>query len=162
MDQFVRGDIFVHRPPRQTLKAWQPFWDCVSILFQFQNSDVADGDVELAEWRLNWVAGVALLRTIGHVLAKVDAKESERHSEEIAAFWRELKSHPTENEIFWEFIEKERNNLLKTYSFGGKLAVNSSEAYIEFEDGSDAFQLFRCAVYWWRHHLMTIEARLQA
>src|SRR4051812_8108328 len=89
---YVTGDVFVMRPPHQTLKAWDPFWDCVSILFQFQNSDLVDGDQELSEWRLFWVAGVALLRTVGHVLAKVDAGVSPCHGKAIGSLWTRLQS----------------------------------------------------------------------
>jgi hypothetical protein len=157
---YVTCDIFTHSPPTQALKAWEPFWDCVSVLFQFQNSDVADGNEELPEWRLYWVAGIALLRTIGHVLAKVDANSSADHSQAIDSLWRKLKSDREENWIFWDFIEKERNNLLKTYSFSARFVPNQEGAYIEFEGGEDAFQLFRQAVYWWRHQLMELEAVL--
>src|SRR5215470_16672172 len=114
MVNYVTGDIFVFTPPRQTLKAWGPFWDCVLILFEFQNSDV---DEETSEWRLYWVAGVALLRTIGHVLTKTDARTSQRHRMEIDRLWEAWKSDRNLTSIFWNFIEKERNNLLKTYSF---------------------------------------------
>ncbi len=154
----ITGDIFVFQPPRESLRAWDPFWDCVDILFQFQNSDVADGDDELPEWRLYWVAGISLLRTIGHVLAKVDAKNSPRHSEIISDFWRRLLSERMEHEIFWEFVEKERNNLLKTYQFGAKLCKSSDGYYVATADGQDAFQLFRHAVYWWRKQLMDLKA----
>ncbi len=135
MPNYVTGDIFVASPPKQTLKAWGPFWDCVSILFMFQNSDVADGEEELPEWRLSWVAGLALLRAIGHVLAKVDAKTSLAHGEAITAIWQGFQADRAGSAIFWEFIEKERNNLLKTYSFGARLAYDEEGAYIRFEDG---------------------------
>ena len=115
MVSHITGDIFVRRIPRQTLKAWGPFSDCVTILFQFQNSDVTDGDQELPERRLYWVAGIALLRTVGHVLAKVDAKTSETHAQAIQNLWKGFRSDREDSLIFCEFIEKERNNLLKTY-----------------------------------------------
>lgn len=94
---YVTGDIFVFSPPRQTLKAWGPFWDCVVILFEFQNSDV---DEEHSEWRLYWVAGIALLRTIGHVLAKTDAMTSPRHGTEIDCLWESWKSDRALSSIF--------------------------------------------------------------
>lgn len=159
---YVTGDIFVMSPPRQTLRAWAPFWDCVSILFQFQSSDVSDGDTELPEWRIHWVAGIALLRAVGHVLAKADAETSSAHAEIIASFWEELRRDRDNAEIFWQFIEKERNNLLKTYSFGARLVHGDDGGYIEFEGGRDAFQLFRQAVYWWRMQLMHMEAQIAA
>ena len=157
MTDYVTGDIFTRRIRTQTLYAWEPFWDCVDILFLFQNSDVADGEEELPEWRLYWVAGVALLRTIGHVLAKVDAKSSAQHSQAIGRLWKQLQLDRKGSPIFWEFIEKERNNLLKTYSFGARLVQGEEGAYIQFENGDDAFQLFCQAVYWWRHQLIELE-----
>src|SRR4051812_43862610 len=86
---YVAGDIFVFSPPKQTLKAWKPWWDCVSILFEFQNSEI---DEERSEWMLYWVAGVAPLRTVGHVLAKSDALASVIHKIELDKFWTEMKS----------------------------------------------------------------------
>jgi hypothetical protein len=49
MISYISDDIFVFSPPKQSLKAWEPFWDCVTILFEFQNSDA---DEEHTEWRL--------------------------------------------------------------------------------------------------------------
>jgi hypothetical protein len=154
MNDYITGDIFVFTPPRQTLKAWGPFWDCVTILFEFQNSDV---DEEHSEWRLHWVAGIALLRTIGHVLDKADATVSPRHRGEIDQLWEGWKSDRARSSIFWDFIEKERNSLLKTYAFGATLSHDDEGYFVKFEDGQDAFQLFRQAVYWWRHQLMALE-----
>ncbi|MFL7905269.1 hypothetical protein ACJ41P_29350 [Azospirillum argentinense] len=157
MSSYITGDIFVSAPPKQTLKAWGPFWDCVDILFEFQNSDA---DEEHTEWRLLWVAGIALLRTIGHVLAKVDGAASSAHKQAVDHAWARWKADTTANAIFWDFIEKERNNLLKTYEFGAKISKGDNGYFVEFSGGEDAFQLFREAVYWWRHQLITIEDQL--
>ncbi|GBQ09045.1 hypothetical protein [Acetobacter cerevisiae] len=162
MQDYVTGDIFTFNPPQQTLAAWKPFWDCVTILFQFQNSDVDDGGEELKEWRLFWVAGLALLRTVGHVLDKVDAKKTSPHGKVIFERWKQWKNDKEQAEIFWNFIEKERNSLLKTYSFGARFVNDPEGAYIEFEDGSDAFQLYRQAVYWWRKQLIEIEQSIHS
>ncbi|MGK9052131.1 hypothetical protein [Neorhizobium petrolearium] len=122
--------------------------------------ELVDGDEELPDWKLPWVAGIALLRTIGHVLAKVDAKASPAHSREIERFWQSLKSDRESSRVFWDFIENERNNLLKTYTFGARLAHDDDGYYVEFNDGSDAFQMFRQAVYWWRYQLSSIETAI--
>jgi hypothetical protein len=140
MVNYVTGDIFVLSPPHQTQKAWGPFWDCVDVLFEFQNSEQ---DEERSEWRLYWVAGISLLRTIGHVLAKIDVMASPRHRAEIDRLWDGWKADRAQSSIFWDFIEKERNNLLKTYSFGAHLTQDDKGYYVQFEDGQDAFQLFR-------------------
>jgi hypothetical protein len=150
-------DIFVLRPNKQTLKAWEPFWDCVTILFEFQNSDV---DEDRAEWRLYWVAGIALLRTIGHVLAKSDAAISTNHKNQVDKLWAEWKSDLHENKIFWNFIENERNNILKTYTFGATLAQDETGFYVTYAGEENAFSLFRESVYWWREQLLTLEGRI--
>jgi hypothetical protein len=100
------------------------------------------------------------LRTIGHVLDKTDAMTSSHHRARIDGLWEQWKADRDQYSIFWDFIEKERNSLLKVYSFGARLAKDDKGYYVEFEDGQDAFQLFRQAVYWWRHQLMLLEDAL--
>jgi hypothetical protein len=118
---FSSGDIFVRIPPKKTLKAWEPFYECIGILFDFQNSEI---DEEHPEWRTSWVAGLALLRTIGHVLGKVDSLTSSKHAEAIKTAWERWKKDREENWILWDFIERERNNILKTYEFGVEIDDN--------------------------------------
>jgi len=151
---YIKGDIFILVPKKQTLKAWHPYEDCREILFQFQNSDVDD---EHPEWRLYWVAGIALLRTVGHVLAKADASCSPQHALAIEHFWVSLKQRRSQNRIFWDFIDAERNNLLKTYTFGAELVEDAQGCSVRYSNGEDAMELFREAVYWWRHHLIALE-----
>jgi hypothetical protein len=157
MISYITGDIFTFRPSRQTLRAWEPFWDCVGILFEFQNSDIDD---EHPEWRLHWVAGIALLRTIGHVLVKADAETSYLHQEAVDRLWEIWKSNRVNNEIFWNFVETERNNLLKTYTFGATLVNEKGGFCVRYSNGDDALQLYREAVYWWRHQLNELEKYL--
>jgi hypothetical protein len=148
------SDIFTHISPRKTLKAWGPFHECIGILFQLQNSDLDD---DHPEWRIYWVAGLALLRTTGHVLDKIDAGISEQHRRIIDATWDSWKRSRLENAIFWDFIEQERNNLLKTYKFGVEI---DDDGLLHKESGRDGGQLFREAVYWWRFQLEKIEKDL--
>jgi hypothetical protein len=69
-------------------------------------------------WRTRWVAAVALLRTVGHVLDKVDGERNPELRAAITSAYAELKQTRPEPKIFWEFIEEERNNVLKIYQFG--------------------------------------------
>jgi hypothetical protein len=66
-------------------------------------------------WRVRWAAAVALLRSVGHVLDNVDSKRSAAFSKVIKGKFADLKKTKPEPLIFWEFIERERNNLLKEY-----------------------------------------------
>lgn len=65
-------------------------------------------------WRIHWAAAVALIRAVGHVLDKVDGTDP-IIKKVAAAFFQRWKSDDPEHEIFREFIERERNNLLKEY-----------------------------------------------
>ena len=101
----------------------------------------------------------------------------------IAARWQDWKANKDENAIFWNFIEAERNNLLKEYKFG----VEAEPIYLALEEGGrllteegaplrmeeDFFRLSHVgfenkegrdvideAIKWWRKQLDAIEAQL--
>ena len=157
---FITGDIFRRSPRGTTLHAWEP-WDFTrSILFEFQNSDI---DEEHWEWKVSWFAGVALLRTIGHVLKNVDSRSSTKHAETINGFWHRWKTDRRAHWIFADFIERERNNILKEFAFGAALPALDDRRLLAYSNtDDDAAQLFREAVYWWRYQLELIEAEIPA
>lgn len=70
------------------------------------------------ELRASWVAILALLRAIGHVLSKVDSKQSPEMNQSIDEWWKALINTKPEPAIFWGFIESGRNNLIKMYEHG--------------------------------------------
>lgn len=146
-----KWDLFVRQSPTKTLNAWKPFNECVQINFTLQNSDLGE---EFPEGTMYWVYAVVNLRMVGHVLAKVDMQESDRHSLIIGDKWRQWKSDRDNNWIFWEFIEAERNNILKTYEFG----VDVDLFYDAFD--CHGIDLVREATYWWRRELESIENAL--
>lgn len=73
-------------------------------------------ETDQARWRVHWAAAVGLARAVGHVLDKVDGKDPLTKKLAAAAFKR-WKSTAPEHEIFREFIERERNSILKEYHF---------------------------------------------
>jgi hypothetical protein len=75
-----------------------------------------------AEWRRRWVTVVTLQRAVGHVLDKVDGTSSPRMASVIKTRWSLLNKTKPEPHIFWNFIEEERNNVLKEYLFAGRHA----------------------------------------
>jgi hypothetical protein len=155
----IAGDIFTKSIERETLKAWEPWRETQSLLFSFQHTEI---DSEHPEWRIYWIAGVALLRTIGHVLDKVDRKLSEDHAFAIQQAWTKWNAARQENWIFFEFIEKERNNIMKEYKFGAALPIDGDDRILSYDEGpDDATELFREAVYWWRDELDAIEKALK-
>lgn len=89
---WVTGDIFVASPGSGVLSAWEPWEFTRWILFELQNSEI---DEEHPEWRLSWVSGVATLRTVGHVLSKVDSKKSDLISNVVRLHWKNWQSQKT-------------------------------------------------------------------
>ncbi len=76
-----------------------------------------------AYWRTRWVALVALLRAVGHILDKVDAVADPSIGRASAAAWQQLGASKPDPRIFWDFIYDERNNVLKAYRFGAGLNI---------------------------------------
>ena len=70
-------------------------------------------EADLQRWRILWAGGVALVRAVGHVLDKVDGEDAtvKKVAREFFNGWKSGADHM----IFREFIERERNNLLKEY-----------------------------------------------
>ena len=159
MKSWITGDIFMSSEiERPTLSAWAPWYFVKEILFRIQNSDI---DEEHPEWRIDWIAGVAVLRVIGHVLHKVDSVKSAKHSAIINFAWREWRNNQDNHWIFTEFVEKERNSIMKEFNFGATLPADEDNRTLAFKDTEfDATQLFREAVYWWRAQLRSIEVAI--
>ena len=69
-----------------------------------------------ARWRVIWVATVALLRTIGHVLKNVDCHnpQDQKACNDLFLSWKSS----DQNRIFRDFISNERNFVRKEYEFG--------------------------------------------
>jgi hypothetical protein len=130
-------------------------------------------------FRINWVAFCALMRTIGHVLDKVDGAQSAHRREVVDRRWVEWKSHRDQHSIFWEFIEDERNAILKEYEFGYQqgdvwVGVEGPDGYETHRldagvyrpmlsdrfVGEDARDIAQEALQWWRHELSVIEREL--
>jgi hypothetical protein len=70
------------------------------------------------DFRVHWVALVALLRVVGHVLDKVDADANASLRKTVDARWAEWRRDREKHRLFWDFIEHERNSVLKTYEIG--------------------------------------------
>ncbi len=97
-------------------------------------------------FRLSWAALVALLRAVGHVLDKVDGRQSQSLRRAIDARWRRWHGDRAGNRAYWSFIESERNNVLKVYEGGGMRA------------GQPGLDVARRALAWWAAELDAIEA----
>lgn len=74
-------------------------------------------EVDLQRWRVHWAGAVALTRAVGHVLDKVDGSQNPKIKKAAALAFKGWKGNDPEHAIFREFIDLERNNILKEYRF---------------------------------------------
>ena len=120
-----------------TYKAREVLDDCRLAL------SLLEEERDFQRWRIHWAAAVALIRAVGHVLDKVDGGDPVIEQVANSAF-RCWKKPDPEHEIFREFIERERNNLLKEYHSDihplGAVAV-AVELTAEPPDGGEPLKL---------------------
>ena len=147
--------------------------------------EMLETEKELRQWRIIWAGSVALIRAVGHVLHKVDGADGtvKDIANEFFGRWKTAEEH----EIFREFIEHERNNLLKEYRsdvhpledvpvaiqatlaplaggphlsapFVFDLNENLFRPMVEGPwEGTDSRELYGDAISWWRSQLDEID-----
>jgi hypothetical protein len=141
-------------------------------------------------WRVHWVGAVALIRAVGHVLDKVDGQVAGAKEISRSAFRRWKSDDPT-HAIFRDFIEVERNNILKEYESkvfpnadvpvaivvtavhpetGETIQIpiadiipdNLYKPLVEgFGAGEDARSVYADAIAWWERELDAIDTALK-
>lgn len=111
------------------LKAYRPLLDCHTAYNKLRLSSGS------SEWRIYWTASLSLLRSVGHVLHKVDSKTSPRHKDIIAKWWTANKAN--KNSIFHDFIDCERNAILKEYTFAPTHEVHE----LSYDFGDEVIRL---------------------
>ncbi len=72
----------------------------------------------LSDWKVIWIGVCAVLR-VAVTLFQVDAKSciSRAIRDEIANEWNSIALNKADHLIFWEFLWKERNNILHQYEW---------------------------------------------
>ncbi|MBW0279603.1 hypothetical protein [Shewanella xiamenensis] len=135
--------------------------------------DMLETESDPQKFRIMWIAAISLCRSVGQVLNKIDSKRSLDLSVKIEEQWREIKANRQDNLIFHEFIEKERNLILKEYEVGyisGSFGVVSGSTYLgqldeglyspiasgEYE-GEDCRDVLKQAIDWWIRKITKIE-----
>ena len=137
-------------------------------------------DPDNAEWRIHWVAAIALARSVGYVLWNVDVRDGRADRSAARKLFDEWKVRENkEHEIFRDFIELERNSVLKEYessvypeneiwllageeAFEERFLLGSNLFRpIEFGlyEGEDARYVIHLAIDWWDKQLCRLEDR---
>lgn len=129
-------------------------------------------------FRILWAAAVALCRSVGHVLDKVDRVTYASISGNMDVKWLQVKGQPDKHAIFHQFIDRERNCVLKeagsSYDDGPQtlvvLPINEEHTLDELlfcpiQDGryagEDCRDVLLEAISWWDHYLLELEQLLQ-
>ena len=160
------------RRNKDSLAAREVLYDCMQALEMLQT------EVSFDRFRVIWVAAIAQVRAVGHVLHKIDSEKDQKLKKIIAESYDAWKVNKEENAIFWDFIENERNSVLKQYEFGflfGPLGVITlgEEEPAELDDGlfcpilegryggEDCRDILSDAIKWWKVQLNLIEEKYQ-
>jgi hypothetical protein len=128
--------------------------------------EIVDG-IQGSAWRRRYVAAVVLLRTVGYVL-KIDALQSNAYKHAIDNAWTDLNKSKPDPLIFWEFIDKERNNIIHEYEVRAGQGVTvhlgqnkAIEYHYLINDGQfqdcDQRDVLNEAINWWEEYLDGID-----
>lgn len=91
-----------------TYKARQVLDDC-ELALKFLEQATTD-----QIWRVHWFAAVALVRTVGDVLDKVDGQDP-KYQAAVKAAYKDWQADREGSMIFWEFIKDQRDKLIHEY-----------------------------------------------
>ncbi|MCK0159887.1 hypothetical protein [Allomuricauda sp. F6463D] len=95
------------------MKADQVIRDCIFCKNELKDALETNNSQKI---RVNWITCLTLLRMVGHVLEKVDKKNYPSSQIVFSSLWNEKKV----DDVFLNFIEKERNEAIKEYKFSFK------------------------------------------
>ena len=164
-----------------TLAARTVLEDCTQAAAQ-----LTDG-VQGAQWRIAYMANVALLRAVYHVLESRDVAGNPRLRQAFTRWAADLRQSKPKPEIYWEFIVSERNLLLKEYQSSAGQGVTAPGVLVELNlktgeqkttrlgaiehhytmndgvfKGRDHRDLFQEAISWWYEQLEMLEKDAKA
>ena len=136
--------------------------DCEFALACLESED------DRRRFKLLWMAAVAGLRSVGHVLKNVDGAHEPQIKRAAASAFARWKTDREKHKISWDFIEDERNALLKE-ARRGVLAIPYDlmagkqrhsfdfQIYAPMVDGpyggEDCRDVLKLAIIWWKREL---------
>jgi hypothetical protein len=150
----------IHGATADAIAARRALRDCYVALKELEQA------VTTTELRLRWVTAVTLLRVVGHVLKKVDGERSTYLSSAINTVWN-IVMNEKGNEIFLDFIERERNTILKEYDTAERhvhVIYKTDEQLLGILVGARIMKpvdAVRNAISWWEKLLRDVEDQAQ-
>lgn len=147
------------------LRASIPLSDSMNATFSLCHAEHSQN------WRAEFIVAITTLRTVGHVLHKVDCKIYPEIAPTVNDRFRRWKQGKGDDELFVHFIENARNLLLKTYAFpsdegavfktdsSGELAPGDPDpdrVASGYFCGSSVIGLLQHSHNWWQRELAEI------
>lgn len=133
-------------------------------MFSMRGSDYS------VDWRHNYIVALSTLRATGHVLRKVDAVRFPEISGTVAAKYTRWKQGDGNDALFKYFIEDERNQLLKAYSFTARDDLAFFDDELEngdidiiskgFFKGYNVVDILHRAAAWWKVELSEVAEQI--
>jgi hypothetical protein len=157
---------------QQPLQCLQVLDDCELAL------ELLEKESDPQKFRLFWLAALAALRSVGHVLHNVDAVADPACRDAVNAAYARWRQDRGSHEIFWLFINAERNSVLKqadpsVYPIPHSLFLDPDVVYeVDFDifapmlrgpwEGEDCRDVVRRAIDWWHTELAILQAEAEA
>jgi hypothetical protein len=155
------------------LRARQVLLDCQRAY------ELLEMETDPQRFRILLVASLALCRSVGQVLDKIDSCQIPSIRDAVRHQWQRIKKDERTNRIYHGFIEAERNLVLKEYEFRSDtedqtlLAVSGGDASIHAlqdimfcpltggpYEGEDVRDMISDVMAWWDQNLKEIESLL--
>lgn len=119
-------DLLVHRrklvlPIKSFLYSHRALQDCKFAIDDLKNAD----RIVLSNWRTTWAGICSLLKASIHLMGTRDCRACFPTTlrDSLKAAWQELGRDKVAYPLFWQFINRERNNILKQYDFSAYAAL---------------------------------------
>jgi len=129
-----------------------------------------------------WISAITSLRAVGHVLSKIDAVNNPEIADTVNQWWTGIKKEKAspKNNIFFDFIDRERNDTIKEFSIhfdkdylDGVAIIDEADKatflteltdellYIPMVDGpykdEDIRDLISESIHWWYHQFQEMK-----
>ncbi len=105
-------------PVKYTLTCYRALHDAKLALKELEITMQQDKYL-LSNWKVRWIGICAVLRTSFEVIGKVDARSciNQKLRHELELVWRKMSEHKDDYALFWEFLKKERDEVLHQYEW---------------------------------------------
>lgn len=131
--------------------------DCYRVRTRLAKADSA------VDKRLGWILAVTLLRSVGHVLKNIDSKRSPYLAHAIRSAYQSWKVKYAMHLIFHEFIENERNAVIKEYRIAPAVTAAAESAtglpgfVLVGDQALTPDSVIGRGIRWWEDQLYSIE-----